>query len=410
MKFDFSDKAKFEENVKEDFTESHVYLWTFFKFKDFGIKVDGVGNILHPTLTVKDVMDRLIILNSDVPKNERFSVGAIQSSLDQIVLEEKLRRLEDIRQHIHSTKITESKRQQIFRELVDLMDCAGDGCAFTAEECALLLRKFIWQVKRKLANLQVTNHLMVVLVGEQGGGKSEFVNALTTPVRDVSTNTNLADITSEKMIQLFDNYVGVIDELDKADRANVETLKRTITDTYVSRRPMRSNSSINIKQNMTLIGTSNRDIQEAIIDETGNRRFAQIDIIGRSHPSSKAFWRLVNAFDWVGLWRAVDETLPDPTAPIQQRINEVQAAQRNQSLIELWVESMQEAKNDILINKQWYPTDRLFIEYSQWEQEFAPRWSSSIKQFSNQMARLSRQRIIPFSHHRTNGKRGYNSL
>jgi hypothetical protein len=56
---------------------------------------------------------------------------------------------------------------------------------------------------------------------------------------------------------------------------------------------------------------------------------------GRNLPSAGrrpdvfAFWAAVSRFDWVALWRAVNETLPDSAAPMADRLTEVK------SLIEL---------------------------------------------------------------------------
>jgi hypothetical protein len=60
-------------------------------------------------------------------------------------------------------------------------DACFDHSAAPKGFATAILKKFIWQVKRKGLNRSVTNHLMPVLTGAQGKGKSTFVNNLCGP-------------------------------------------------------------------------------------------------------------------------------------------------------------------------------------------------------------------------------------
>ena len=63
---------------------------------------------------------------------------------------------------------------------------AGFGGEHPPGFVAGVLRKFIWQVKRKMLNLPVTNHLMPILSGPQGKGKSTFLMRFLPPVEEVA--------------------------------------------------------------------------------------------------------------------------------------------------------------------------------------------------------------------------------
>jgi hypothetical protein len=389
--------------------DTGVYNWVYDRMQGLGVSADAIGNIKHVTLNAKDVMDHLLMLHSDLEKQHRFGSEPIRAARDQIVGAMARERLNEIK-----IELKYSPNDAVQQALIEMMTVAADTAGenqFTPEECALLIQKCIWQVRRKVFDLPVTNHVMLVFVGRQGAGKSEFVAALTGPVREVTTNTDLKAITDDRNIQLFKNFVGVIDELDKADRANVESLKRVITESWMSRRPMRENSMVNVKQNMTFIGTSNRDVVEAIVDETGNRRFVQINIVDDAHPNSPAFWQMVKAFDWEALWRSVDEQGADPAETIRDRVRAVQAVERNKSLIEVWVDHLI-ADNHPLVTEAgvWVPATTMFTEYTTWEREYAPQWQSSIVTFGKSLRRLARQNLVPFKERRKDAGIGYDTL
>jgi energy-coupling factor transporter ATP-binding protein EcfA2 len=387
--------------------QTKVFKWALARVIGLGISVDPLGNVRHKTLNLSSLMDELNTMNADLEPKNRFKTEALRGARNLIIAAMARERMDEIRSDLKYAPDDAAKAA-----LVDMMTiaCSGEN-DYSPEECSLLIQKFVWQVKRKLFDLTVSNHVMPVLVGKQGAGKSEFVSALTGPVREVTATTDLAAITDTRNIQLFDNFVGVIDELDKADKANVETLKRVITDTWMSKRPMRENSMVQVKQNMTFIGTSNRDISEAIVDETGNRRFVQINIIDTDNPKSAEFWGMVRAFDWLALWRSVDEHGADPAAIIRERVQAVQASQRNKSLIETWVDYLVEISHPLVTDAGvWVSATKLFGEYAAWEREYAPKWQSNFIVFSRSMGRMCRQKMLPFEEHRKNAGRGFNML
>lgn len=184
-----------------------------------------------------------------------------------------------------------------------------------------VIQKFIWQVKRRLAGLPVFDHMMPVIYGLQGRGKSKFVEALTAPLGNLVSSGDFQRLGDIREVAMFEAYIVVLDEMQKATHADVERVKNVITRDTFSFRPMHSNSNVTRHQNATFIGTSNRTLDQMIHDATGNRRFFQIDWSRTAGPNE---WEALNALCIEDMWRSVDHLSADPTAPLKEVISTIQ--------------------------------------------------------------------------------------
>lgn len=185
-----------------------------------------------------------------------------------------------------------------------------------------VLQKFIWQVKRRMAGLPVFNHMMPVIYGLQGKGKSNFVEALTAPLGHLVSSGDFQRLGDIREVAMFEAYVVVLDEMQKATHADVERVKNVVTRDTFSYRPMHSNSNVTRHQNATFIGTSNRTLDQMIHDATGNRRFFQIDWSKTAGPKE---WEALNSLCIEDMWRSVDHQSADPTEPFKHAISAIQS-------------------------------------------------------------------------------------
>ena len=241
-----------------------------------------------------------------------------------------------------------------------------------------VLKKFMWQVKRKARGLPVTNHLMPVLSGAQGKGKTHFVQAMTKPLEHFKREVDFNIITDGKTADIWSSWILFIDEMGFFSKADVDTVKNVITAENRSIRTMRQNSSAPIRNHATLIGCTNKSLGQLIRDETGGRRFAEL--VWRNDPN----WDALNAVDWVMLWKSVDETGEDPLieANMMDRLREQQEENRNQSPVEIWVR--EEAKDFT----KWTRAKDLHIHYREWEKEAFPRQDTNQTMFGRNLFNL----------------------
>ena len=391
-------------------TDTDAYRFVSMHLDDWGLKVNARGQTEHPEVNRAGALDALLLLNSQFEKKEQFKDSALKAALDRNIAVRRLDALDALRRSLDATAGLAVAPEAVRTLLADVLRLGlSDDSPFTPEEAALLVEKFIWQVKRKLWGLPVTQHQMLVLVGPQGGGKSVAIKSFLEPVDDVTVNIDLKTLSDERTASVFEEaYVGFADELEKAERACIDGLKRIITETKIERRIMRSNSTATFRQNCTFIAASNKDVAEMIPDETGNRRFVSLPIIGPDDDRSGAFWDAVNALDWRMVWRSVDWRGEDPTAPIRDKIAAAQRAERSQSNIELWVQAKRE-EPEASIWRGWTSTSDLYDTYRFWEESYAPKAQTSFAWWQKAFARQCRQGTVPFRAVRRNGNgpRGY---
>jgi hypothetical protein len=65
------------------------------------------------------------------------------------------------------------------------------------------LKKFIHQVKGKMVGLPIEKHLMLVLLGEQEGGKSSLAKAMFSVLRELQQSINFQDMADTSRIPSF---------------------------------------------------------------------------------------------------------------------------------------------------------------------------------------------------------------
>lgn len=117
-------------------------------------------------------------------------------------------------------------------------------------------------------------HDMLVLLGEQGAGKSRLIEALGEPW---SKCTSISDVRSKDALMVINSgWIVEIAELAALRHANAEEIKGFITtpsDTF--RLPYAAQAS-SFPRVSLLVGTTNKD--NFLQDETGNRRFKVVRV------------------------------------------------------------------------------------------------------------------------------------
>lgn len=199
-----------------------------------------------------------------------------------------------------------------------------------------VVKHFLWQVKRKLAGQPVEQHMMPVLFGRSGAGKSVAVSRLIEPLRAVALQTDMSIFSDPFSRRAFArNFLVFFDELQGSDNADVNTMKQIITAPVIEWRAMRSERVMSAPQNSTFIGCSNDPVRDRIKDPTSSRRFWQINC------ADQIDWQAINSIDYLALWRSVDENAPAPVLEHLSDIRKVQEAEiRVKDSVEQWLEEM----------------------------------------------------------------------
>ena len=326
---------------------------------------------IRPTL---DVILRKLRIARDTFKL-KFSDSQLSDSLDEWADNYKSSRRGEIFSSIlYIDDMNERKKANEYLEKI----CDGlfDQNHLPKQAQMDVLRKFIWQVKRKIKGEHVTNHIMPVFTGPQGTGKSTFMHRFISPVAELSSPTDFKQLTDDRNISLFKNAILIVDEMGFADRSDIETVKSIMTATELSRRPMRQNTSVQISQDATLIGASNKEIDQLIRDETGLRRFIGVSF------KVKPDWDAIKNIDYGVIWRSVDEDGEDPSYGSMEDIKIVQEYARGKTSCEMWVNTLSEKNNGSKTASNWYNSYRI------WESMHFHRKSMDFDVWCKELRRL----------------------
>ena len=172
------------------------------------------------------------------------------------------------------------------------------------------MHQFFWQVKRKLNGKKVTHHLMPILVGPQGTGKTENLIRLLGPIAEYKLDLQDAlQLTDDRRFPIYEtHFVAPMDELAKIGSADFNKIKNFITAVELRPRILGTHDVPSFRQNVTLIGSSNWALNEQIYDSSGMRRFFQL-LVDKTISQEVS-----EGIDYLQIWKSVNEN--DDTAPI----------------------------------------------------------------------------------------------
>jgi hypothetical protein len=238
-------------------------------------------------------------------------------------------------------------------------------CGRKSDLDVVVVKHFIWQVKRKLAGKSVEHHMMPVLFGRSGAGKSVAVSRLIEPLLKVALQADMSIFSDQFSRQAFArNFLVFFDELRGSDSADVNAMKQIITAPVVEWRAMRSERVMSAPQNSTFIGCSNDPVRDRIKDPTSSRRFWQINC------ADQIDWQAINSIDYLAMWRSIDENAPSPILVHLNDIRKVQESEiRVRDLVEQWIEEICEVVSfdeSALTTSELYDS---FKEFCLWQNQ-----------------------------------------
>ena len=220
--------------------------------------------------------------DTPLKKKIKFNKEAILNTLSVMYHEKSFIDMQQVQQKIAYRGSSFDNSLMIFIKFI--LPALKNDSQKNPELIAKIMMQFIWQVKRKIANLKVQNHLCPVLINtEQGVGKTEFVRNFCKPFSDypqfyaLKKTSEVSD--TREIASNMERNILFLDELSSSEKSDISYLKSIITADILSPCILGTNRIIQVKNNATFIATANIDnLSEKIRDETGNRRFFPIEI------------------------------------------------------------------------------------------------------------------------------------
>lgn len=325
---------------------------------------------------VNDVARRLRIISKELDLS--FGPTDIDDVLQEWIIDQQLERKSEIFRDISYTRGMKGIESEFYwYELATSFFDFDTELDLSLYAKVSALKHFIYQVKRKMRNLPVNDHMMVVLLGPQGVGKSTFMKDFLAPLDELVVNSDFRQISDDRNIDLWDHYVVKTDEMGWASRSDIDVIKNLITAENMNRRIMRSNNSVPVKQNATFMGASNRELNQLVRDETGARRFIGIRI--KANPQ----WNRMAKIDFKSLWRSIDEELSSPIYDYMDEIKIYQEQVRMETSCERWANTLDSNQFNSKIS-----ANILFSHYKDWESINYSKKKMDFDDWQSEMLRL----------------------
>lgn len=134
------------------------------------------------------------------------------------------------------------------------------------------LKKWLVAYVASLLNDETVNHTALILVGEQGVGKSQWIEKLVPKqLIDYKYSGMICPGQKDTEIKLSECILIISDELNGLTRGSLEGIKEMITKTDINIRRPYNQFSERLIRRASFAGSVNRT--DFLKDETGNRRF-----------------------------------------------------------------------------------------------------------------------------------------
>lgn len=289
-------------------------------FHEVEIKANGEvkksGNIFDINALTNQIYLDFQDAYSNLSNEERRRVGVrtkadIQTALEEQILHSRIIELERLKSSLEFESSNEDP-------LTEFLIAVTGKC--TQLDMAIV-KHFIWQIRRKLFGLPVEHHLMPVLYGEQGSGKSRALELLLSPISSVVLHTSLSEIVDDRLQpQLGNHFVALLDEMAGASKTDIASLKRIMTLPTVMVRKLGTSNLISVPQNCTFIGATNKELNSQIKDPTGMRRFYEMKTLARMD------WKAIGSIDYLKIWKSIDE---NSNVHLSDVMNELREHQKN---------------------------------------------------------------------------------
>jgi hypothetical protein len=197
-----------------------------------------------------------------------------------------------------------------------------------------VIAHWLWLVKRLATDRRTEYDLMPIVFGEQGSGKSTATERLVAPLEELATTINASTLTDERRFrQLGVCLVGRWEEMQGAGRAEIESLKHTVTAHELNYRELSTHSMVVLRRTMSFIGTSNNSVDVMVGDTTGARRFYQLT------TPSRCDFALMDRIDYRQVWDAVGEDERAPVLDVIEVVRDAQATLVHRDAVSMWLEA-----------------------------------------------------------------------
>ncbi|MDA9189514.1 virulence-associated E family protein [bacterium] len=247
-----------------------------------------------------------------------------------------------------------------------------------------VIKHWIANCKRKLQGLKVKDHIMPIFYGKTGGGKSVAIQKLVSPIQDLTMEAPLSFVNdSRNDFNFTEKLVIIFDELSRANKTDMSSLKQRITSPYIESRKLGSSKNYKGLNITNFLGASNSEVKDIIQDPTSARRFYQVNCLNLMD------WEAINSIDYTSLWQSIDSNPKfDYLKDIRSTLKSRQETIRALDTVEEWIEDLQLSTDEGYPNS-YYSVDDLFKSHLKWmKSQYKERSAVSKNLFGRRMTSI----------------------
>lgn len=286
--------------------------------------------------------------NRTTDRDNRFQVGIVKAALGVLLHETNNGMFARMQSELVYEIECEPYVEKTLKRILDVMKIKGDE-----EANIVVLKHFIWLVKRNLFSLETVNELWLALFGAQGCGKNYIAkNLLAGPLAEfyVETELNkLGDIDreirkfTENLIVNFDELaMGTGDKSSKLNETMLQNLKTIVTRKELVFRQMGGQKQIKMDKKFVPMSTANHHLYDVIYDQTGMRRFYELNSEQEQGIQFDNAEVASIKQDMIKVYRGINEHnqkgFLDFGSEVGKRIQAIQSSYKPRTSIDEWID------------------------------------------------------------------------
>lgn len=247
--------------------------------------------------------------------NLKYGVDEVKTALNVIAMDKQQEALKNMVDGIAFNPKRVAAGERWLRAFYDFLKPTA-----SFEKFKMMFCHWAWQVKRKIWNREVKNHIWINFLGATNLGKTTALKKIMKVLEDFYSTTTVSKLfeDTKEVKRLTENYVLILDEL----ALNVESetggalstdqkaiLKSMLTGDKLDARVYGTQQQSKRKITFSCISSANTHLYDVIFDETSMRRFYEFNCKGMKPESYDEINKYLDNSEI--FWQSIDENLED---------------------------------------------------------------------------------------------------
>lgn len=360
-----------------------IKTWIADELKKSNYKITNAGRAIEYTqgdavtnADLHNLENYLQMVNSSANGGPGYNIGDVKATLGQILKEWENITLQDLINDIRFDKnqvgFTDAFLEQLYQYW---------GIQESLDIFKLMMKQWMWCVKRKVWNRPVRHHIWINFFGTTGFGKSEFVKRFTKSFEDFRCEGGLEIFSDQgrEYKKFCNNFILFFDELSQNNQTaladaklttnTLNAIKASVTGEVMDVRILGGQEQNKVKIRYTPISAANYHLYDIIYDETSMRRFFEFNVGRTQMPTESDFARLNSILANSELaFKGIDENNEDGYfKPETELGGQIRAIQKKylptKTTVNVWIKKC-------CVKSGKTSSDLLYNDYKNWCKEY----------------------------------------